>query len=135
MWNKDWHVVYQINKYIVELGDNFENIMDAYFDDFKERMQNRYRIPRKFVEEFEKDICFLVDCDNVHIQAIKPRIAWVKPLSYEINIDETRVIIEALLNEPVDEHENYFSMYEEAKVRIEAELKIIQKREKESEGI
>ena len=44
----------------------------------------------------------MVDCDKVYIQAVRPRVAWVKPLPYEVNIDETKDIIEALVNEPVD---------------------------------
>ena len=51
------------------------------------------------VDDYEQDICFLVNCDRVHIQAVKPRIAWVKNLAYKVNIDETRDIIEALINE------------------------------------
>lgn len=126
VWKKDRPVVYQINEYIVELGDNFESIMDAYFEDFKERMQSRYRIPKQLVEEYEKDICFLVDCDKVHIQAVQPRVAWVKPLSYEVNINETRDIIEALINEPINPKAIYFGTYEEAKDRITVEIKIPQ---------
>ena len=44
----------------------------------------------------------MVDCDKVYIQAVKPRVVQVKPLSYEVNIDDTKDIIEVLLNEPVD---------------------------------
>lgn len=119
-------MVYQLNKYIIELGDNFESIMDAYFDEFKERMQNRYRIPKKIVEEFEKDIFFLVDCDKVHIQAMKPRVAWVKLLPYEVNIDETRDIIKALIDESLDTKVAYFGTYDEEKERIESKIKIPQ---------
>lgn len=38
VWRKDTPVLYQINEFINEMGDNFESIMDAYFDKFKERM-------------------------------------------------------------------------------------------------
>lgn len=66
VWKKDRLVVYQIDKYIEELEDNFEKIMDAYFELFKEKMKIRSRIPKQLVEEYEKDICLLVDCDKVH---------------------------------------------------------------------
>ena len=66
----------------------------------------------------------MVDCDNVYIQAVKPRIVWVKPLGYEVNIDETRDIIEALINELVNPKVAYFGIYEEEKARIELEIKI-----------
>jgi hypothetical protein len=126
VWKKDRPVIYQINEFIIELGDNFENIMDAYFDDFKEKMQNRFRIPKTLVEEYEKDICFLVDYDKTYIQVVKLRMAWVKPLPYEVNIDETRDIIIALLNEPLDTKATHFGTYDEAKDIIEVEIKIPQ---------
>ena len=44
---------------------------------------------------------------------------WVKPLPYEVNIDETKEIIEALVNEPVDLKTPIFGAYDEAKTRIE----------------
>ena len=59
----------------------------------------------------------MVDSDKVYIQAIRPRIAWVKPLGYEVNIDETKDIIEALVNELVDPKAAYFGTYDETKPR------------------
>ena len=56
----------------------------------------------------KKMIFFMVDCDKVYIQAIRPRIVWVKPLGYEVNIDDTKDIFEALLNEPMDPKATYF---------------------------
>ena len=67
MWNKYRPIVYQINEYIEELGDNFNSIMDAYFESFKEKMKNRFRIPQQLVDEYEEGICFLVDWDKVYI--------------------------------------------------------------------
>ena len=49
---------------------------------------------------------------------------WVKPLPYEVNIDGTKEIIEALVNEPVDPKAPYFGTYEGAKARIELEIKL-----------
>lgn len=51
-------------------------------------------------------------------------MAWVKPLGYEVNIDDTRDIIEAVLNEPVDPKEPYFGTYEEANARVSLEIKL-----------
>ena len=68
----------------------------------------------------------MVDCDKVYIQAVIPRVAWVKPLPYEINIDEARDIIEALVNEPAIPNIPPFGTYEEAKKRIELRIKIPQ---------
>ena len=108
------------------MGVNFDKVMDNYFEDFKERMNNRFRIPPKLVEDYKDDVCFMVDCDKVYIQAVIPRVAWVKPLPYEINIDEARDIIEALVNEPAIPNIPPFGIYEEAKKRIELSIKIPQ---------
>ena len=50
----------------------------------------------------------------------------VKPLRYEVNIDDTKDIIKALKNEPMDPKAPYFCTYEEAKARISLEIKIPQ---------
>ena len=98
VWRKDVPILYQINEYIAKMGENYKSIMDNYFDSFKEKMNNRYQIPKKLVEDYKDDVCFMVDSDKVYIQEVRPRIAWVKPLRYEVNIDETKDIIEALVN-------------------------------------
>lgn len=74
------------------------------------------------VDDYEWNICFLVDFDRVHIQAFRLRIAWVKPLAYEVIIDDTRDIIESLINEPMDTKDKYFGTYEESKRRISLEI-------------
>ena len=107
-WRKDVPVLYHINEYIAEMGENFEGIMDNYFDAFKEKMNNRFKIHQKIVEDYKDDICFMVDSDRVYIQVVKSKIVWVKPLPYEVNIDETKDIIEALINEPIDPKAPYF---------------------------
>ena len=53
-------------------------------------------------------------------------MVWVKPLSYEVDIDDTKDIIEALLNKLVDPKATYFGTYDEAKERIELEIKLRQ---------
>ena len=68
----------------------------------------------------------MVDYERVYIQAIIPKVAWVKPLVYEINIDEARDIIEELINEPVNPNLPTFGTYEEAKKRIELSIKLHQ---------
>ena len=66
----------------------------------------------------------MVDYDNVYIQAVRPRSVWVNPLCYEVNIDETKDIIEALINELLNPKDTYFGTYEEVKARIELEIKL-----------
>ena len=125
-WRKDTPVLYQINEFIAEMGENFESIMDSYFEEFRKKMNNRFRIPPKLVDDYKEEVCFMVDTDYVYIQAVRPRIAWVKPLPYEVNIDETQNIIEALINEPVDPKKPIFGNFEEAKARIELGIKLPQ---------
>src|SRR5271156_1430851 len=124
VWRKDTPILYQINEFIAEMGQNFDTVMDNYFEEFKDKMNNRFRIPPKLVKDYKDDICFIVDCDKVYIQAAIPRVAWVKPLPYEINIDEARDIIEALVNEPAIPNIPAFGTYDEAKARIELEIKL-----------
>ena len=100
--------------------------MENYFDAFKEKMNNTFRILKKLVEDYKDDVYFMFDSDKVYIQAIRPRITWVKPLGYEVDIDETKDIIEALVNEPIDPKASYFRTYDEEKARIELEIKLPQ---------
>lgn len=106
------------------MGENYVSIMDNYFDAFKYKMNNRFKIPKKLVEDYNYDICFMVACDKVYIQVVKQRIVWFKPLGYEVNIDDTRDIIKALLNEPIDPKAKYFVTYEESKAKIKLEIKL-----------
>ena len=122
VWRKDVPILYQINEYIAEMGENFDSIMDNYFETFKEKMNSRYRIPKNLVEDYKDDIYFMVDYDKVYIQEVTPRVTWVKPLEYEVNIDDTKFIIEALLNEHVDPKATYFRTCDEAKEIIELEI-------------
>ena len=49
------------------MGENYVSIMDNYFDAFKGKMNNRFKIPKKLVDEYKDDIFFMVDCDEVYI--------------------------------------------------------------------
>ena len=68
----------------------------------------------------------MVDYDKVYIQVVIPRVAWVKALPYEINIDEARNIIKALVNEPAHPKLPTFGTYDEAKKRIELSINLPQ---------
>ena len=98
--------------------------MNNYFEVFKEKMNNKFRIPPKLVEDYKDDICFMVDSDRVYIQAVRPQVVWVKPLPYEVNFDEIKDINEALINEPIDPKAQYSGTYDEAKARIELSIKL-----------
>lgn len=106
------------------MGENFDNIMDKYFDVSKKKMNKKFRIPKKLVEDYKDDVCFMVDSDKVYIQVVIPRVVWVKSLPYEVNIDEEKEIIEALINEHIDPKAPHFGTYDKAKARIELEIKL-----------
>ena len=67
VWRKDIPILYQINEFIAKMGENFDKVMDNYFEDFKARMNKKFKILPKLVEDYKDDICFMVDCDRVYI--------------------------------------------------------------------
>ena len=101
-WKTNRSMAVQINEYIEQMGDNFESIMTSYFEDFKKSMKQRLRIPISLVEQYYNDICFLVDIYYTYIQTVVLRVRWLRPLGYEINIDEASTAITTLLVEGVD---------------------------------
>ena len=76
--------------------------MTSYFEDFKKSMKQRLRIPVSLVEKHYNDIFFLVDIDYTYIQATIPRVGWLRPLGYAINVDEAFATITTLLVEEID---------------------------------
>lgn len=113
----------KLKKNIEQLGDNFESAMTSYFEDFKKSMKQRLRIPISLVEKHYDDVCFLVDADHTYVQATIPRVRWLKPLPYEINVDEAFAAITTLLAKDIDKSATSFGNYEEAKSRITIDLK------------
>ena len=55
VWRKDVAILYQINEYIAEMGENYVSIMDNYFVSFKDKIDKRFRIPKKLVDDYEYD--------------------------------------------------------------------------------
>ena len=55
------------------MGENFENVMDTYFEEFKQRMKMRMQIPEELVTRYYNDICFLVDTNNTFVHAVKAK--------------------------------------------------------------
>ena len=85
-WDPDQTIVTQINEFIKQMGDNFDAQMTSYFEDFKKSMKQRMRIPVSLVEQHVNDIFFSVDIDHTYIQAILPRVRWLRPLGYELDV-------------------------------------------------
>ena len=94
------------------MGDNFEAQMTSYFEDFKRSMKQRLRIPVSLVEQHINDIFFLVDIDYTYIQVAIPRTRWLRPLGYELNIDEASTKIIALLEKEIDKSSKPFGTYD-----------------------
>ena len=66
---------------------------------------------------------FLVDIDFTYIQAAIPRVRWLRPLGYEINVDEAFSVISTLLSEEMDKEAKPFRTYDIVKSRVEIDLK------------
>ena len=97
--------------------------MTSYFEDVKKTMKGRMRIPVSLVEKHVKDICFLVDIDFIYVQAAIPRVRWLRPLGYEINVDEASAAIIALLSKEIDKEPKLFGTYDIVKSRVHIDLK------------
>ena len=67
VWEQDKLVTKQIDEYINQVGENFENVTNAYFDEFKKRMKIIMRILEELVIKYYSNICFLVDIENTCI--------------------------------------------------------------------
>ena len=61
----------------------------------------------------------MVDIDYTYIQVTIPRIRWLRPLGYEINIDETSGAIIALLVEEIDKSAKPFGTYDVVRSKVE----------------
>ena len=123
-WNKNKTIVEKINEFIDQMGDSFDDQISIYFDDFKNAMKKRMRIPVSLVNQHENDICFLVDIDYTYIQKIIPRVRWLRPLGYKLDVDQASAAITALLAEDIDKTAKAFGNYDIVRSRVVTDLKI-----------
>ena len=86
-------------------------------------MKKRLRIPVSLVEKHYDDIFFLMDVDFTFVQVATLRVRWLRPLGYEINVDEAFATIMTLLVEKVDKSVKIFENYEVEKSKITMKLK------------
>ena len=75
------------------------------------------------VEKHVNDVFFLVDIDYTYIWAVIPTIRWLRPLGYEINIDEASTTIIAFLVEEIDKSAPHFGTYDVVRSKVDMELK------------
>ena len=111
-WKTNKSVPVQIGEFIKKLGDKFESLMTSYFEDFRKSMKQRLRIPIYLVEKHVNDICFLFDIDYTYIQATVPRVRWLRPLGYELDVDEASTTITTLLAKEIDKERKAFGTYD-----------------------
>ena len=50
-------------------------------------MKKRYRIPPSLVEKYKQDICFMVEIDYTCMEAVVPRVKFIKPMGYEMSTE------------------------------------------------
>ena len=67
------------------------------------------------MEKYYDDVCFLVDTNHTCVQVEIHRVRGIRPLCYEINVDEAFVAITALIVEEVDNKTKAFGNYDLAK--------------------
>ena len=94
-------IAIQIGEFIEQLDDNFESVVTSYFEDFKP-IKKRLRIAVSLVKKHFDEVCFQINTDFTYVQATIPKVKWLRPLGYEINIDEASAAITSLLVEEVD---------------------------------
>lgn len=105
------------------MGDNFDAQMTSDFEDFEQSMKQRMWIPISLTEQYVKDIFFLVDIDYTYIQAVIARVRWLRPLGYELDVDQASATITILLAEEFDKNAKAFGTYDIVKSRVVTELK------------
>lgn len=132
-WKSDRSIVAQVNEYIEQMGEKFETLMTSYYEDFEKSMKQRLRILVSLVEQHINDIYFLVDIDYTYTQVTIPRVRWLRPLGYGINIDEASTTIISLLAEEVDKSAQHFGTYDVVRSKVDMELMVtstLKKKEK-----
>ena len=65
----------------------------------------------------------MVDIDYTYVQVVIPRVRWLRPFGYELDIDQASVAIKTLLVEEIDKTTKHFGTYEVIKSRVVTYLK------------
>ena len=75
------------------------------------------------MEEHVNDIFFLVNIDYTYVQAVIPRVRWLRPLGYELDVDQASVAIKAFLAEKIDKATKNFGTSNVVKLKVVIDLK------------
>ena len=54
---------------------------------FQSKMKKRYRKSPSLVEKYKHDICFMVETEFTCMEAVIPRIKFIKPMGYEMSAE------------------------------------------------
>lgn len=117
VWDKTRPVTQQINDFKARLVIALTLLWMVIFRSLRGK-KKRSRIHQSLVDQYYDDICFLVEIDFSYAQEVLPRVSWLRPLDYEVNIDEVAIAIKNLLVEEVYNNSKAFGRYELAKVKI-----------------
>lgn len=59
-----------------------------------------------------------MDTDYTYVQDAIPRVSWLRPFHYEVNIDEVSATKTMLLAEEIDKDAKPFGTYETKKIKM-----------------
>ena len=65
----------------------------------------------------------IVDIDFTYIQVVIPRVRWLRPLGYELDVEQASAAITELLAEETDKATQHFGTYDVVKSRVVTDLK------------
>ena len=99
--------------------------MNKYFDEFKNKMKSRMRILKLVVDHYFDNIYSMVDTNFTYVHEVLPRVAWLRPMQYEVNVDEVNAIVTALLFEEINKNSKPFNNYESAKNTMLMQTKVL----------
>lgn len=119
-WAYDKLMAAQIKEGLLGLGDAVahKSTLWGYFKTFQELMQGRERIPKDIIEKYENTICFMVDKDQCHMEAVEPRTVWILPMEYEVDEITLDTYAQHLLSKLVNEKEERFGTSKEKNLSL-----------------
>lgn len=74
-----------------------------------------------------------MDIDYTYIQVVIPRVRWLRPLGYELDVDQASTTITTLLVEEIDKTTKHFGTHDVVRSRVVTYLKkttVVKKKDK-----
>lgn len=81
-------------------------------------------ILKSVVDQYYDDICFMVGIDYTYAQVVLPRVASLRPLKYEVNLDDVSIVVIKLLFKEIEKNAKPFNTYEIGKIKMVMEMKV-----------